>query len=109
MKAVPFTLLATIAVNATLAFAFTTTSVANRFGVCMSKTSIFPESKLFSNGEDEPVSVEDVVETPAPPSPEAVKSDSAAYPIDIPSPILLSTSMVLAIMGTGTFKERKTF
>lgn len=30
------------------------------------------------------------------------ESDGTTYPIDLPSPILLSTSMVLAIVGTGT-------
>jgi hypothetical protein len=39
-----------------------------------------------------------------PPSPPAEVEESAPYPIDLPSPLLLATLMALAIDGTGTCK-----
>jgi hypothetical protein len=33
--------------------------------------------------------------------PQTSEPDGNSYPIDLPSPLLLSTSMILAIMGTG--------
>jgi len=41
-----------------------------------------------------------VVNTSA--SPSGTNVEEKPYPIDLPSPILLATSMVLAIVGTGT-------
>jgi hypothetical protein len=67
---------------------------------------------LFSTSEDE-VNILgdpklDESETSAPEAavttkvePAVVEATSAPYPIDLPSPILLSASMVLAIASTG--------
>jgi hypothetical protein len=34
-----------------------------------------------------------------------VKETSQPYPVDLPSPLLLSSAMILAIAGTGTLKD----
>lgn len=40
--------------------------------------------------------------TPAAPKKVVADLEGTQYPIDLPSPILLATSMILAIVGTGT-------
>jgi hypothetical protein len=50
--------------------------------------------------KEEPAPVERIAVTLVP-STDAVEEDGASYPIDLPSPLLLATSMVLAISSTG--------
>ena len=74
-----------------------------------SRISVFdggkgPRLVLFDSPTSEPeIDTESqsssVVTSPSPP---AEYEESAPYPIDLPSPLLLATSMVLAIVGTGT-------
>ncbi|GKY93297.1 hypothetical protein MPSEU_000297200 [Mayamaea pseudoterrestris] len=67
------------------------------------------ENQSSAEGESDIVTMQSVVVTPSPTQPAVAASKSepelTSYPIDIPSPILLGTSMVLAISGTGSLFE----
>ena len=66
-----------------------------------SHKSFRPNKPLFSSEEpsfEESKTSESQI---APPTP--VEPEETSYPIDLPSPILLSASMVLAIIGTGMY------
>ena len=66
---------------------------------------------LFMSSPEEPPKNENspVTESPASTAMESTSSkeeeeESASYPINVPSPILLASSMVIAIASTGTFR-----
>ena len=66
---------------------------------------------LFMSSPEEPPKNENspVTENPASTAIESTSSkeeeeESASYPINVPSPILLASSMVIAIASTGTFR-----
>jgi hypothetical protein len=63
-------------------------------------TSTFSTSRLNMSDDDKPTAVkEDVVSSDTP----SMSSETETqYPLDIPSPILLATSMLLAISSVGT-------
>ncbi|KAG7374142.1 hypothetical protein IV203_013237 [Nitzschia inconspicua] len=76
------------------------------------KTVIFSssgdESTTSSSDTEESESLEapsqstsSAVSTPAPPK-SSTTTEETSYPIDLPSPILLASSMILAIVGTGS-------
>jgi hypothetical protein len=79
---------------------FTTHRYNPRFGVASTqKISLREITSLFSTDdtvEESESSEKSVSEPPAP-----VEPEGTSYPIDLPSPLLLSVSMVLAIAGTG--------
>ena len=54
------------------------------------------DSSTNESGDDVTTPPDDSATIPAP-----VSEEEASYPIDLPSPLLLATSMVLAITGTG--------
>jgi hypothetical protein len=64
----------------------------------------FQRTALFSSppGDEDKVDVvaPKATTTSAPPTPS--EPEGTEYPIDLPSPLLLSTSMILAIIGIGT-------
>jgi hypothetical protein len=69
-----------------------------RFGVASTqKISLRESTSLFSSDDKESESSEKSVSKP----PAPVEPEGTSYPIDLPSPLLLSVSMVLAIAGTG--------
>eukprot|EP00804_Cyclotella_cryptica_P025580 CCRYP_002816-RA/>CCRYP_002816-RA protein AED:0.04 eAED:0.04 QI:284/1/1/1/1/1/2/225/181 len=62
-----------------------------------------PETEAESVAQEESVPSNTPVATKAEPA--VAEADSAPYPVDLPSPLLLSASMVLAIASTGSLFE----
>lgn len=72
-------------------------------GGAINKRGVSARRVLFSSpidDEAETASMETSASSPAPTEPEGT-----SYPINAPSPILLSASMLLAIVGTGKLLE----
>ena len=65
------------------------------------KMSVNERTILFSTEESESEKSDKAVVPEQPSAPVAQEPESTSYPIDLPSPILLSVSMILAIIGTG--------
>lgn len=84
---------------------FTTPRYNSRVGsVSTIKISLRERTSLFS-ADNQVEESESVEKSPIePPAPVAVEPEESPYPINLPSPILLSVSMVLAIAGTGKHK-----
>mmetsp|Transcript_6101 Transcript_6101/g.11290 ORF Transcript_6101/g.11290 Transcript_6101/m.11290 type:complete len:194 (-) Transcript_6101:157-738(-) len=120
------TLLITLNQQPTSTHAFTT-SILGRVPSCNNLPSGFAKGDgtfvrfqerrvLFSSPEEEQLTGEESKNVEEPSVPSAVVStqpatsppsssrveETPSYPIDLPSPILLATSMVLAIVGTGS-------
>jgi len=81
-------------------------------GPCqVNRGEVTPRSRplLFSSPRDEEKIDSTIDDTPVP-TPENFKSvsepEGTSYPIDLPSPLLLATSMILAIVGTGRSSDR---
>jgi hypothetical protein len=64
-------------------------------------SNIASSMQLFSTNDDEM----NESSTPAPPAPVVAQEPENDYPLDVPSPILLASSMVLAIATTGSIFE----
>ena len=64
-------------------------------------SSIASSMQLFSTNDDEM----NEFSTPAEPAPVVAQEPENDYPLDVPSPILLASSMVLAIATTGSIFE----
>jgi hypothetical protein len=87
---------------------FTVPRCQKRFGVVSKNIGqqqlSFQRTALFSSppGDEDKIDVvaPEATTTSAPPTPS--EPEGTSYPIDLPSPLLLSTSMILAIIGTGT-------
>jgi hypothetical protein len=65
-----------------------------------------PEDELTSDTSGEPQSSPSAPTAVATPPTPAATDEESSYPIDLPSPILLAASMILAIVGTGTNERR---
>jgi hypothetical protein len=93
--------------TAPCATAFQSPLVVTTRGVTYShKTALMRTTPLFESPEDP-------VDTPSEAAEEvpvlaAKEDEEASYPIDLPSPVLLGTSMILAIAATGRYYEATT-
>jgi hypothetical protein len=74
------------------------TPVAAASAPFFSTTKFASATRLFAEGssDDEPTTVSEEVS-------KTIEEEAKPYPIDLPSPLLLSTSMILAIATTGMF------
>ncbi len=71
--------------------------------VSVSRTRVY-SSGFEDDEEDDFPAASTATPTPTP-TPVAVKAPEANYPLDVPSPVLLASSMVLAIATTGSIFE----
>jgi hypothetical protein len=66
-----------------------------------------PTQLWSQEGEDAAEDAVATTSTSTPPPPAVVVEEGTQYPVDLPSPILLATSMLLAIASTGMYMYSK--
>lgn len=91
----------TIGLQSGRTVAFTTNIQRPAASLSSSRTTVVFSTPPENEGRDGMDAFADPLSSNKPPVP-ASTSEGTSYPIDVPSPILLASSMVLAIIGVGS-------